>query len=73
LRLGRRWQSTEAEKTDGSPPSEAKPVEATEEDPTKKELEAKNKEIIDLKVGREWFFELCGPTLTMDRTSISAQ
>ena len=49
-RLGRRWQSTEAEK---KADDAAKPDDAakTEEDPVKKELEAKSKEVIDLKVG----------------------
>ncbi|KIX04042.1 uncharacterized protein Z518_07595 [Rhinocladiella mackenziei CBS 650.93] len=50
--LGRRWQSTEAEKTppEEPPPSteDAKSAEA-EEDPLKQELEKSRKEIIDLK------------------------
>lgn len=54
--LGRRWQSTDSDKTATSSPdaasSEAKPeaTEAVKEDPTKVELEKKNKEVIDLKV-----------------------
>ena len=54
-RLGARWQSTEADaeaKTnptrDPIPSEEAKAAQA--EDPVKQELEAKNKEIIELKV-----------------------
>jgi hypothetical protein len=52
------------------PPEDAKPTETKEEDPSKKELEAKNREIIDLKVCRI----SCAPsTLTSpihDRSSI---
>ena len=52
-RLFRRWQSTETEKNleaSPVPPEELKTDEAKEEDPLKKELEAKSREIIDLKV-----------------------
>ena len=52
-RLFQRWQSTETDQKleDSSPlTQDAKPAEPKEEDASKKELEAKNREIIDLKV-----------------------
>src|ERR1035441_5101285 len=53
-----RWYSSEpeAKKSDEATPAESKDAKAAEDaDPAKKELDAKNKEIIDLKV--------CHPTL----------
>jgi hypothetical protein len=58
LRLGRRWASTETDaeaKTNPDPESfstrgEASSQQTQAEDPLKKELESKNREIIDLKV-----------------------
>jgi hypothetical protein len=47
---GRRWQSTEAEKNADEPAKTADDAAKTEEDPIKKELEAKSKEVVDLKV-----------------------
>lgn len=48
-----RWYASEADKSkeSGDASAEAKDGKAAEEDPAKKELEAKNREIIDLKVG----------------------
>jgi molecular chaperone GrpE len=54
-RLFQRWQSTDTEtkSEDGAPsPEDAKPAEPKDEDPLQKEVEAKNREIIDLKVCR---------------------
>jgi hypothetical protein len=49
LKPTRRWQSTEAEKfADDAKP--AQDAAKSEEDPVKKELEAKSKEVVDLKV-----------------------
>ena len=45
--LAARWYSSEPEKKDGE---ETKESEVTADDPVKKELEVKNREIIDLKV-----------------------
>lgn len=49
-RLGRRWQSTEADKKSEEAAKPAEDAAKTEEDPIKKELEAKSKEVVDLKV-----------------------
>ncbi|RMZ77408.1 hypothetical protein DV738_g4363, partial [Chaetothyriales sp. CBS 135597] len=46
---GRRWQSDDASKKDGDASAETKPAETTEQEALQKELEAKNKEIRDLK------------------------
>jgi hypothetical protein len=52
-RIGRRWQSSEAEnkpaETTASSSEESKATE-TQEDPSKQELEKAKKEILDLKV-----------------------
>lgn len=52
-RIGRRWQSSEAEnkpaETPASSSEESKPAE-TQEDPSKQELEKAKKEILELKV-----------------------
>ena len=50
-KIARRWQSDDASKKPDGAPAEAKPAENTAEDAAKKELEAKTKEIKDLKVG----------------------
>ena len=76
----RRWQSTTTEGND-STNSEASATEtsndtAKEEDPLKKELEAKNREIIDLKVCLHRFRQYHKshqPTLQPSRTNTSAQ
>jgi len=48
---GRRWYSSEPEaKKEGEETTKENDKAAAEEDPVKKELEAKNKEIIELKV-----------------------
>jgi hypothetical protein len=49
-RSGRRWQSTEAEKKADDAAKQAEEAPKAEEDPLKKELEAKSKEVVDLKV-----------------------
>ncbi|RMZ90611.1 hypothetical protein DV736_g2151, partial [Chaetothyriales sp. CBS 134916] len=46
---GRRWQSDDASKKNGDAPAETQPAEAAEQEALKKDLEAKNKEIKDLK------------------------
>jgi hypothetical protein len=48
----RRWQSTETAKAADEPPPS---TEAAKEDPVKKELEAKSKEVVDLKVPFPWW------------------
>jgi hypothetical protein len=57
-----RWQSTDTEKRaeDSSPPpGDAEAADVQEEDPLKKELEAKNREVIDLKV----FYPSCDASM----------
>ncbi len=54
-RIGRRWQSTEADKAANAdeniaPETEQAKAPEAKEDPTKQELEKAKKEIIDLKV-----------------------
>lgn len=48
--LIRRWQSTEAAKSESASAETAKPAEASSEDALKQEIEKQKKEIIDLKV-----------------------
>jgi hypothetical protein len=50
LRLGRRWQSTEAEKKSETEEKPAAAAEEVKEDPVKQELEKVKKEVVDLKV-----------------------
>jgi hypothetical protein len=52
--IQQRWQSTTAESKETSDGGEAKPEDAPKEDPSKAELEKKNKEIVDLKVRSLW-------------------
>jgi hypothetical protein len=68
LKPARRWQSTDAEKAaEGAKPTED--AAKTEEDPVKKELEAKSKEVVDLKVMMD--LPQVAPWLTPCRTSTS--
>jgi hypothetical protein len=48
-RIARRWQSDDASKKAEETPSEEVPPEQTEQDALKKELEARTKEVKDLK------------------------